>query len=416
MSSPHPENRPCMELLAPAGGFDRLETALHYGADAVYLSGRDFSLRRFAANFGPDELDRAVRLAHGLGRRVYVAVNLYSRNAEQEAIDDWLRVLAEIGPDALIVADPAVFQAARSLAPGIPIHVSTQANVTNWRAARFWKDLGAARIIAARELTLEEIAEIRRRADIPVEVFVHGAMCISYSGRCLLSAALAGRDGNRGLCCQPCRFRYAVMEETRPGQYFPIAQDERGAYIFNSRDLNMVGHLPALAAAGVSGLKIEGRSKGLHYVGSVTRAYRAALDAWTADPEGYEVRPEWSRDLDLTGHRGFCAGFYFGNPADTAPNPERCEFRSQDAEALFAGQIREASAPGRFRVDVRNRLREGDGLEILPARGPSIFTTVRDLRDDAGASILQAQPNAIADLPLPAGCGPLDLIRITRER
>ena len=334
-----------VELLAPAGTPEKLEIAIHYGADAVYLAGKDFSLRNFAANFSRQELLAARQLTRKKKVRMYVAVNIYARDAEADAIGDYLDFLRRVEPDALIVSDPGIFTRARQQAPEIPLHISTQANTTNTATARFWKVLGAVRVNAARELSLSEIRQMCRRSDIEVETFVHGAMCMAYSGRCLLSSYLADRDSNRGACCQPCRFHYAVMEATRPGQYFPIAEDHRGAYLFNARDLCMIEHLPALIDTGIGAFKIEGRMKSVHYLAAVVNVYREAIDAWYRDPGAYTVQPHWLSELAAISHRGYSTGFYFRDRSQTASNLDNlvhpgCRFVAQALGPVAGGGAR----------------------------------------------------------------------------
>lgn len=308
-----------IELLAPAGSFEKLEIAIHYGADAVYLAGKDFSLRNFSGNFSAIDMTRAIQLAHANGVRVYVACNIYPRNSEIPAIADFLAGLKDIQPDAVIIADAGIFMQAREIIPNIPVHISTQANTTSFQSALFWKSLGAGRIISARELSLEEIREMSRQTGMEIEAFVHGAMCISYSGRCLLSSFMAKRDANRGMCTHPCRWNYAVVEETRPGQYMPIVEDERGTYLFNSRDLCMIDHLPAMIDAGITSLKIEGRMKGINYLASVVKVYREALDACLSDIKAYQVRDDWRYELDSISHRPYGTGFYLNDPDAVVP-------------------------------------------------------------------------------------------------
>ena len=397
-----------VELLAPAGNFEKLETAVHFGADAVYLSGEDFSLRNFSGNFSLDGLQAAVRYAHHRGVRVYVACNVYSRNQEQAALTRYLQQLAAIGPDGLIVSDPAVFMAVRNIQPALPVHISTQANTTNYAAARFWRDLGAERIIAARELTLAEIAEIAARADIAVEVFVHGAMCISYSGRCLLSNYLALRDSNRGRCAQPCRWRYAVVEEKRPGQYLPLHEDDRGTYIFNSRDLCMIDHIPALIESGIRSLKIEGRMKGIHYVAATVKAYREAIDAYYRQPDRYRVARDWWDLVDSVNQRGYCTGFYLGDPSQTSPN---LELKCLSYEHRLVGRIVSVEGAGTIILDVRNRLASGDAVDILSPGRPIQGAAIQGMTDLDGTALPVAHAGRQVRLTLGVPCGINDLIR-----
>jgi U32 family peptidase len=400
----HPKK---VELLAPAGTPEKLEIAVHYGADAVYLAGRDFSLRNFAANFSLAEMQAARQLTRENDVRMYVAVNIYSRNSETRAIADYLTSLRTIEPDGLIVADPAIFMQARKLLPQVPLHLSTQANTTNAGTARFWSDLGAARINAARELTLEEIRQMAAEGGIAVEAFVHGAMCIAYSGRCLLSGYMKQRESNRGMCCQPCRFRYAVVEETRPGRYFPIAEDARGAYLFNSRDLCMIGHLPQMIEAGICALKIEGRMKSIHYLAGVVKVYREAIDAWYSDPESYRVQERWLAELAAISHRGYCTGFYFDDPDQTAANLDDII----DPGFRFVGKVIGRQPDGGARVQVKNKFYAGDALDVLSPRVPARRDRIERIMDAYGTAQPLAQPGTTVTVYLEAAPERLDLIR-----
>jgi putative protease len=373
-----------IELLAPAGNFEKLKIALHYGADAVYLAGKDFSLRNFSGNFTLPELASAIGFVHDCGKKVYVACNVYPRNHEMTAIADYLGDIWRMGPDAVIVADPGIFRMARRLIPDIPIHVSTQTNVTHTAGAAFWKDMGAVRINTARELSLAEISEIIRETGMEVECFVHGAMCISYSGRCLLSSFMALRDSNRGMCSHPCRWQYAVVEAMRPGQFMPVLEDERGTYIFNSRDLCMIEHLPELIRAGIHSLKIEGRMKGIHYLATVVKVYRNAIDAWYADPDAYRIDPDWIKELMRLSHRGYCTGFYFGDPNQTAPN--FYNYKSFQ-DHVFLAEIVALSEEGHPVCWIRNKIQKGDVVEILTRKGPARSETVCEIFDLTGAAL-----------------------------
>ena len=373
-----------IELLAPAGNFEKLKIALHYGADAVYLAGKDFSLRNFSGNFTLSELDAAIRFSHDLGKKVYVACNIYPRNHELDAISGYLEQIGRLGPDAVIVADPGIFMMARRIIPTVPIHVSTQANITHVEGAGFWADMGAARINTAREITLSEISEIARTSRIGVESFVHGAMCISYSGRCLLSSFMTKRDSNRGMCSHPCRWQYAVVEELRPGIYMPVMEDERGTYIFNSRDLCMIGHLPEMIEAGICSLKIEGRMKGINYLATVVKVYRDAIDAWYANPEAYKVDAAWVKELSRISHRGYSTGFYFGDPDQTSPNFD--DYKSFH-DHVFLAEIIDASEDGSVICHIRNKIQKGDAVEILTRKGPGRIDTVRNISDLSGSPL-----------------------------
>ena len=306
------------ELLAPAGNMEKLKMAILYGADAVYLGGEAYGLRAQGGNFSREELTEAARFAHERGKKIYVTVNVYPRNDELPALPEYLRFLRDAGADAILVSDLGVFSIAREVVPNLPVHISTQANTVNYAAVDAWARLGAERVVLAREASLAEIREIRRRSDAELELFVHGAMCISYSGRCLMSNYFTGRDANRGNCAQACRWRYALMEETRPGQYFPVEEDARGTYIFNSKDLCLMPYLAEVIESGVDSLKIEGRMKSVHYVASVTKAYRMAIDAYFEAPEAFAVDPTWLEELDKVSHRAYTDGFFHGGPPEDA--------------------------------------------------------------------------------------------------
>lgn len=357
---------------------------MHYGADAVYLAGKDFSLRNFSGNFTLPELDTAIRFAHDLGKKVYIACNIYPRNHELDAISGYLDKIGQLAPDAVIVADPGIFMMARRIIPGVSIHISTQANVTNVAGAGFWKDMGASRINTAREISLSEISEIVQQSSIEVECFVHGAMCISYSGRCLLSSFMAKRDSNRGMCCHPCRWQYAVVEELRPGIFMPVLEDDRGTYIFNSRDLCMIAHLPEIIRAGVCSLKIEGRMKGINYLATVVKVYREAIDAWYADPEDFQVDASWMKELLRISHRGYCTGFYFGDPDQTSPNFDN--FKSFH-DHVFMAEIIEVSEDASMICHIRNKIQKGDAVEILTRKGPARADMVQNIFDLSGAPL-----------------------------
>ena len=402
-----PKNNPKIELLAPVGNFEKLEIAIHYGADAVYLGGKAFSLRNFSGNFSIDEMRSAVTLAHKHNVKVYIACNAYSRNSEQEEIQDFLAELGNIKPDAIIISDPGIFMHARQIVPHIPIHISTQANTTNYKIVEFWQNLGAQRINAARELTLEEIKEIASHSKIEIEAFVHGAMCISYSGRCLLSSFMAKRDSNRGMCCHPCRFSYTVMEALRPGQYYPIAEDQLGTYIFNSRDLCMIAHMPELITSGLMSLKIEGRMKGINYLASCVKVYREAIDAFYQDPAAYEVKSEWIDELNRLSHRGYCTGFYFGDPEQVQANSQNLI----NTGPTFVGKILEIGGLD-FLVDVRNKFLKTDHLEVLGRKGPSLQTEILSMTDPDRVPVDLAQPGRRVWLELSESCEVNDLLRI----
>jgi putative protease len=399
------------ELLAPAGNLEKLAAALAYGADAVYLGLDRFSLRPGSGCLSLPELARACDLAGCHGRRLYLTLNAFLRPGEEA---DFRRLLVELRPlpiDAYIVADPGALALVREVDPDRPLHLSTQANVTSAGAARFWQAQGVKRLNLARELTLEEIRAIRAQVSLELEVFVHGALCVAYSGRCLLSAAMTGRSANRGECAHPCRWNYAVQEETRPGEYFGIEADARGTYLFNSRDLRLIEHLPQLIAAGIDSLKIEGRMKSRYYVAAVTRVYRAALDAWRADPAGWRVDPLWLRELETVSHRPYDSGFLFSR-ADAAVHPADSRYRQSH---LFVGAVLDDGGGAGHLVEGRNRFAVGEELELIgPAMRQACFRLAA-ARNEEGEALSVIQPNARVRLDLPPGAKAGDLLRKERE-
>ena len=388
-------NKP--ELLSPAGDMEKLRVALAYGADAVYVGGQDFSLRARAGNFAADELAQAVDYAHSLGKKLYVAVNIFAHNSDIERLPAYLELLAEAAPDALIVSDFGVFNLAQEYAPRIPLHISTQANTVNWQSAAMWGRLGAKRVILGRELTLSEAAIISDFAGVETEIFVHGAMCMAYSGRCFLSHYLANRDANRGDCAQSCRWRYALQEEKRPGEYLPIEEDVRGGYIFNSRDLCLIEALPQIIESGISAIKIEGRNKSAYYVANVTRIYRQALDAAFAAEGDYSVPEEWRRELGKISHREYTTGFAFGPPEEAGQRYITSDpIRGYDFVAAVVAIVQ-----GRLLVEQRNHFAPGDTLELLLPTGGQLDLAIADLFNEAGESIsAAAHPGMRVYLPL----------------
>ena len=393
------------ELLAPAGDMERLKVALAYGADAVYLGGKNFGLRAFSGNFSPQELTQACAYAHERGRKVYVTVNIFPHNAEITELPGYLKQLAQAGCDAILVADPGVFRTARQVIPNTPIHISTQANTTNWQSALFWQEQGAQRVVLARELSLPEIREIRENVAMELECFVHGAMCVSYSGRCLMSAYMTGREANRGECAQPCRWRYALVEEKRPGQYFPVEEDERGTYILNSRDLCLLGQLPELAAAGVQSFKIEGRMKSVHYLATVVRVYREALDALASSKSDQtQTRPEWLEEIEKAGSRGYTTGFYSGQLADDSQEYETVRTLP---EWEYAGLVKGWNAlDGMALVEQRNHMQLGDEIEVLRPAGAVTRQRLALMTDVEGTPLTTAphpQQMLLVQLDAPAG-------------
>lgn len=397
-----------VELLAPAGNVEKLEIAVHFGADAVYLANKNFSLRNYSDNFTVEEISQAIDLAHKHGVKVYVACNIYSRNIEQDAIHHYLNQLGEIRPDAIIVADPGIVDAARQLIPHIAIHLSTQANTTNYQAVRFWEKMGVKRVNVARELTTDEISEISRQCSAEIEAFVHGAMCISYSGRCLLSTFMSKRDSNRGMCTHPCRWRYAVVEELRPGEYMPFAEDDKGSYIFNSKDLCMIEHIPAMIEAGIDSLKIEGRMKGINYLASTVKVYREAIDLYYSAPEDYACEPEWLEELAAVNNRCYCTGFYFGDPDQVSPNYSN---HKPLTGHRFVGKIIRGDGNNRVLVDVRNKIFKNDAVEVLCKTGPLTEDRVVTMVSDDGLPVDFAQPGSVVSIEMNHAYEPNDLIR-----
>ena len=375
------------ELLAPAGTMEKLQMALAYGADAAYLGGAQFGLRAFGGNFANEEIRAAVNLAHGVGKKIYVTVNVFPHNDDLVSLPDYLRFLADAEVDALLVADLGVFMLAHEVAPHLPVHISTQANNVNWRTVRAWQELGAERVVLARELSREEIREIRRHTDVDLELFVHGAMCISYSGRCLLSSYFTGRDANRGGCAQSCRWKYALVEESRPGECYPIEEDARGTYIMNSKDLCLLPYLDEVVDSGIDSLKIEGRMKSVHYVASVVKAYRMALDACLTDTS-YKVREEWLTELEKVSHRSYTTGFFFGK---TTEADQIYGSSSYEQTSDFVGLVRAYDEKTKIAaVEQRNNMKLGQEIEIFQPVGAAFRQKLAEMWDTEGQEIAAA--------------------------
>ena len=380
------------ELLAPAGNLEKLKMAVIYGADAVYLGGEGYGLRAYAGNFSDGELREGIAFAHARGRKVYLTMNIIPHSKDLEGMAEYISRVRGMGVDAVIFSDPGIFELLREHAPDMELHLSTQANNTNWRSAAFWHRHGVKRIILARELSIDEIREIRRNVpeDLELEIFVHGAMCISYSGRCLLSNYMAGRDSNRGQCAHPCRWKYHLVEEKRPGQYFPVFENERGTYIFNSKDLCLIEHIPEIAESGISSLKIEGRMKSSYYVATVVKAYREALDAYFADPGGYTFDRKWLEEISKASHREYTTGFLFGRPDG---NGQVYGSSSYIREYDFVGLVTDYDEKtGTAVIEQRNRFTVGDELEVVPPRGPYSIHKVTEMRNADGEAI-EAAPH-----------------------
>lgn len=396
------------ELLSPAGDRERLDMALAYGADAVYLAGSAYGMRAFAGNFDRDGLAEAVRLAHAKGVRVHVTCNTLARNGEIAALPEYLEYLDAIGADAVIAAGVDVLALCQRHAPHVQVHMSTQTGITNYEMARVWHDLGASRVILARELSLDEVAEIRARAPkgLEVECFVHGAMCVSYSGRCLLSNYMTGRDASRGACAQPCRYKYALVEEKRPGEYFPVFEEDGGTFILNSRDMCMIDHIPDLIRAGVDSLKIEGRAKSAYYAAMTTAAYRHAIDAAA---EGRPLEPVWRAEVDKVSHRHYSTGFWFGQPGQY----------TQDARYIRDWQVlavvQSCDALGNATLSLRNKFAAGDGIEVVGPDVPAFPMTAPMMRDMDGFDLTEPRhPRMEFRMRLPRPVPPLSIVRACR--
>ena len=383
-------HRPKLELLAPAGDMEKLKTAVRFGADAVYFGGEMFSLRAGAGNLSVPQIEEAMDWMHERNAKGYMTVNIYPHNGDILPLRDYISKIRHIPVDAFLVSDPGVMCLLRDQMPDAEIHLSTQANTTNYLTASFWASQGVKRIVAAREVSLDELSVMRENLpdDIELEAFVHGAMCISYSGRCLLSNFMAGRDANRGACTHPCRWKYALVEEQRPGEYYPIEEDGRGSYIMNSRDLCMIDRIPDLAGAGVYSLKIEGRMKSMYYVATVVSAYRAAIDAYLADPDGYSFDPAWYDELCKASHREFTHGFYYNKPTDKDQNYLTSDYVR---DYSFVGLVRETDGDtGLTTVEQRNKFSVGDTVEIFGPHTAFWEEKITEMYDEEGEAVASA--------------------------
>ena len=403
------------ELLAPAGNLDKLKMAFTYGADAVYIGGEEFSLRVAADNFTIDEIKEGVDFAHARGGKVYLTANVIPHNSDIDEYEKYLNEIKDIGLDAIIISDLGMFSVTKELAPDLEIHISTQANNVNYKSARMWHDLGAKRVVLAREMSLSEIAEIRDRVqpELELEAFVHGAMCISYSGRCLLSNYMAGRDGNSGNCAHPCRWKYYLMEEQRPGEYMPVFENERGTFIYNSKDLCMIEHVDKLIEAGVSSFKIEGRVKSEFYVATVVKAYRQAIDAYFEDPENYKFDPENLAELKKVSHRDYTTGFYFGKPGGTE---QHYASSSYIREYDMVGIVKSYNAQnGLAEVVQKNRFFKGTEVEFLRPVGKFFTQSIEYMCDENGIEIEVAnRPQSIVYIKTDQPVEPDTFLRVKK--
>lgn len=392
------------ELLAPAGDLEKLKTAVIYGADAVYFGGEMFSLRAGAGNLTIEEMKEGIAFAHERGKRCYLTLNIFAHNEDIEPLTAYLEEIAPIGIDAFLVSDPGVLDLLREKIPDAEVHLSTQANMTNYRTASFWHKMGVKRLVLARELTFPEIRQIRDKLpeEMELEAFVHGAMCISYSGRCLLSNFMIERDANRGMCAHPCRWKYSLVEEKRPGEYYPVEEDDRGTYILNSRDLCMIEHIPEIVESGIMSAKIEGRMKSVFYVATIVHAYRQAIDAYFADPEGYRFQPEWMSELKKVSHREFTTGFYFNQPTNRDQNYQTSAYTR---EYSFVGLVKGYDSETGFAlVEQRNKMSVGEEIEIF---GPDIdffIQEVSEMYDAETGEQLESAPHPQQLLKMKMAC------------
>ena len=377
------------ELLAPGGSLEKLKTAIDYGADAVYIGGDAFSLRVAAENFSLQDMKEGLKYAHDRGKKVYLTSNIIAHNRDIPKFREFVNEIRPLGFDAVLIADLGLFNMMRELAPEIPVHISTQANNTNYMTVDMWHKLGAERVVLGREMSFKEIADIQSKVpDVELEVFVHGAMCISYSGRCLLSNYMTGRDSNLGACAHPCRWNYSLVEEKRPGEYFDVFENERGTFIFNSKDLCMIEHIPELVQSGISSLKIEGRVKTSFYVATIVGAYRREIDRYCADPENYVLNPDELSELSKVSHRPYTTGFYYGRPSSDAQVYDTSSYiRDYELVGVVTGYNAEEK---RVTLSQRNRFFEGDELEIIQPQKPYITITAQNMENEKGEYVTVA--------------------------
>lgn len=386
-------NREQFELLAPAGDLEKLKIAVLYGADAVYFGGEMFSLRAGAGNLTIEEMKEGIAFAHERGKRCYLTMNIFAHNEDIGPLTDYLEQIKKLDIDAFIVSDPGIVDLIQEIIPNAEIHLSTQANMTNYRTANFWYKMGVKRLVLARELTFPEIREIRKNipSDMEIEAFVHGAMCISYSGRCLLSNFMIERDANRGACAHPCRWKYSLVEEKRPGEYYPVEEDGRGTYILNSRDLCMIEHIPELVNSGIMSAKIEGRMKSIFYVATIVNAYRKAIDAYFADPENYRFNEEWMSELKKVSHREFTTGFYFHQPTNKDQNYQTSAYTR---EYSFVGLVKDYDQETGFAlVEQRNKMTVGEEIEIFGPDMDYYAQNISEMYDAETGDKLESAPH-----------------------
>lgn len=402
-----------IELLAPAGDLEKLKVAVLYGADAIYLGGNAFGLRAKSKNFTLEQMEEGVKYAHSHNVKIYVTCNIFAHNSDFNKLESYLKSLEEINVDGVIVADPGIFSVVKNTVPNMEIHISTQANTTNFQTALFWKNLGATRIVTAREMSFKEIKAMSDKLDknVEIEAFVHGAMCMAYSGRCLLSNYFSNRDSNRGACSQSCRWKFNVVEETRPNEYYPIEEDERGTYIFNSKDLCMIEYIPELVEAGIYSFKIEGRAKTAYYVATVVKAYREAIDDYLKDPAIYESKKDYyASEIRKSSYRGYTTGFYFNKPKEDAQvYTNNTYVRTYD----FVGIVKEYNKETGFAIiEQRNKFVLGDEVEFLTTKGENFTQKIEEMYDLEGNSLNQApHPQQIIKLKVEKEVLPFDIMR-----
>lgn len=405
-----------VELLIPASSLEVLKIAVIYGADAVYIGGEVFGLRAKAKNFSMEDMAEGIQFAHEHGVKVYVTANILAHNGDLEGVREYFTQLKEIQPDALIISDPGIYTIAKEICPEIERHISTQANNTNYGTYQFWWNQGAKRVVTARELSLKEIAEIRKNIpdEMEIETFVHGAMCISYSGRCLLSNYFTGRDANQGACTHPCRWKYAVVEEKRPGEYLPVYENERGTYIFNSKDLCMIEHIPELIEAGIDSFKIEGRMKTALYVATVARTYRKAIDDYLTSPEKYKENMDWYLEqISNCTYRQFTTGFFFGKPSEES---QIYDNNTYIKEYTYLGIVGERNEEGLYRIEQRNKFSVGEQIEVMKPDGRNIPVTVKRIVDENGNEMESApHPKQVLYIDLGQELEMYDILRRQEE-
>ncbi|MEY8415347.1 U32 family peptidase [Tissierella praeacuta] len=405
-----------IELLAPAGDLEKLKMAIRYGADAVYLGGDSFGLRKASKNFSIEEIEEGIKFAHERGKKVYITLNIVPHDEDMEGLEEYITKLYEANTDAVIVSDPGMFSVIKRTVPNLPIHLSTQASVTNYETMMFWYNLGVRRIVLARELSFKEIENMYKKLpkDLEIETFVHGAMCMSYSGRCLISNYMTGRDANRGDCAHPCRYKYNLVEEKRPGEYFPVFEDEEGTFIMNSKDLCMIEYIPELINAGIKSFKIEGRVKSSYYVATVIRAYRMAIDEYYNDPDNYRFNEKWLKEIKKASHRDFTTGFYFGKPTNEAQVYTTSSYvRGYDFVGLILDYDEETKIAT---VEQRNRIFTGEKIEIFGPNKDFITQIIQKMWDEEGNEIdVAPHPQQIIKMLMEKPVSSMDMIRKERE-